>query len=975
MGVNVRGCGRVGFTATASLLALLATSVALPQVAVAQSASTDGRVEIDIPAQDLNKALLTLANRTGLEIVYDLEKVAGRRNVAVRGSYSPMEALSLLLGGSGLTYRAEGGNRLRLEPVPEQADGTVQLGTLRVEGASGGAGNGTSGADSRGTASSNADTVYTRPISTVHISGEQLDRYGRSSVADILRGQAGVQLGDGRNGGGLDVNIRGIQGQSRVAVTVDGSQQALDIYRGYAGTQQRSYIDPDLISEATVSKGPQIDASTGGAIGGTVALTTLRADDIVRDGKSFGIRLKGEAWDNGVEPAARSHVPGQNLSAMPRVDRGSLSTSAAEAGSIAAALKQDAFDLVAAYARRNQGNYFAGNKGYDRYRMFDARGREENSTAKSFKQGEEVLNSSSETESLLLKANVRPAEGHDVELSYRYFDGAFGEIMPSDIFRLGTAGVYQYPQSKIRIHSASLRYAFKPVSNDLIDLKANLWWTDARTDMLTAVLAPTSERFSSDRNWTRLDNRRIGGDLSNTSTVSSGIGTFAVTLGAAFQHEDLRPQKRVVVSEHDINMNRVPRNGYRKEFNLSARLNYNPTDSLQLWAGGRFSDFQAHDRNALSSAIRKDLPGRWVTVSGKGGWGNMFWQPDANGNYTAATDPRLNNGIVIANTNNPFEGIRFNDFGATSVTVSAPGVYATVIGFKRAKKLSSRDSGFSPALGVNYQVTPDILLYASYTQALRMPSLFETTLGTLQVTPVTGVKPERSRALEIGASALKEDFLKSGDKASIKLAYFNNNIKNYITRYYDPSGNGGMTFSNADSYKASGIEFQSSYDAGGVYVDLSATHYIKTQTCDAAFAARLRAAANQYTKTQDTPDCTPGSYMGSYTNTQNPPEYAVNLNAGARFFDRKLTIGGRMVYTSGPTEKLDKPWQTGATTPQLIYHPVTLFDAFLRFAPVEQLTVNASIQNIGDRYYLDPLAQSFMPSPGRTFRLGVTLNY
>jgi len=54
----------------------------------------------------------------------------------------------------------------------------------------------------------------------------------------------------------VDVNIRGIQGQSRIAVTVDGSQQALDVYRGYAGMQQRSYIDQDLIRNMVVTKGP-----------------------------------------------------------------------------------------------------------------------------------------------------------------------------------------------------------------------------------------------------------------------------------------------------------------------------------------------------------------------------------------------------------------------------------------------------------------------------------------------------------------------------------------------------------------------------------------------------------------------------------------------------------------------------------------------------------------------------------------------
>jgi len=160
-----------------------------------------------------------------------------------------------------------------------------------------------------------------------------------------------------------------------------------------------------------------------------------------------------------------------------------------------------------------------------------------------------------------------------------------------------------------------------------------------------------------------------------------------------------------------------------------------------------------------------------------------------------------------------------------------------------------------------------------------------------------------------------------------------------------------------------------------VFADLSATYYLKTETCDSDFAGKLRATANPYQKTQDTPNCTPGSYMGSYTNTQNPPRFSANLTTGLRFFDEALTVGGRVTYTSGPTSTLDKPWQTGATTPQIEYRSVALFDLFLKYTLVENTEVNVSLQNLTDRYYLDPLAQSFMPAPGRTVRMGVVTRF
>ena len=198
-----------------------------------------------------------------------------------------------------------------------------------------------------------------------------------------------------------------------------------------------------------------------------------------------------------------------------------------------------------------------------------------------------------------------------------------------------------------------------------------------------------------------------------------------------------------------------------------------------------------------------------------------------------------------------------------------------------------------------------------------------------------------------------------------------------MTRYYDPSPglSGQMQFSNTDSFKTSGLELQSRYDAGRVFADLSSIYYLKTETCDSAFAARLRASSNRYRDTSQTPNCTPGSFMGSYTNTQNPPRFAANLTTGMRFFDQSLTLGTRISYSSSPTVTADKPWQTGATTQQLVYGEVTLVDLFLNYKLKDHTQLNVSLQNLTDRYYLDPLAQSFMPAPGRTLRVGLQTTF
>lgn len=917
--------------------------------------AADERQHFNIDAGTLDQVLSRFGVQAGISMAGLAELTAGKTSNGLNGDFTTEAALTRLLDGTRLSYqrRADGSYELY---KPRSA---LALPTQKVTGES-----------------LEREEVYSAPRSSVYISSEEMQRFGVISSGDILKGQPGVQVGDSRNGGGLDVNIRGIQGQSRVAVTVDGSQQALDVYRGYAGTQQRSYVDPDLISDVVIDKGPSLTSS---AIGGTVKMRTLGIEDILRDGETVGLRLKGDVWNNGVDPASRDpYSSTEELDAEPHQNRGGLFGSKAESGSAAFAYTHDFFDVVAAYAHRNQGNYFAGKHGQDRYRTYDRFGEEESNTvANTYNAGEEVLNSSARTESFLLKTTIRPADDHTLNFGFIRYDGRIGEIMPSDIFRFGTGGIYQYPLGRTRIDTYTARYNYMPAGNPLVDLTANLWMTDAKTSQLSAVLAPSSQAYRSDRNWSRQDNQRIGGDLANTSRFESRYGDFTLDLGGSFQLEELRPQKGVVTTQDDLNANRSLREGSRQEFSLNGKLEYKPVDSLTLWGGGRYTYFHTKDHVANATARQEERALRYVSVMKPGKFGNMMWFPDQQGQYTAATDPRLNNGIVFSNTNFPFEGVRFNDFGARTTRVFPSQIGEVVTGYDFSDKQSDSDSAFSPAVGINIEVLPDTFVYASYTQGLRMPSLFETSQGVLQTQPGKGLKPERSSNWEIGASTLQNGLLFNDDSAFIKFAYFNNTIKNYITRYYDPSPDlmGLMRFSNTDSYKTSGLELQSHYDAGRVFADLSSTYYLKTQTCDSDFAATLRASSNAFRDLSSTPNCTPGSFMGSYTNTQNPPRFAGNLTTGLRFFDQALTVGTRITYTSGPTVTADKLWQTGATTPQLVYRDVTLVDLFLNYKLQDHTQLNVSLQNLTDRYYLDPLAQSFMPAPGRTLRVGLQTKF
>lgn len=173
------------------------------------------------------------------------------------------------------------------------------------------------------------------------------------------------------------------------------------------------------------------------------------------------------------------------------------------------------------------------------------------------------------------------------------------------------------------------------------------------------------------------------------------------------------------------------------------------------------------------------------------------------------------------------------------------------------------------------------------------------------------------------------------------------------------------------------MEFQSSYDSGKVFADLSAHYYFKAKTCAPDIAAERRAygAQRRNGELANTPDCVDGGFEGSYTNTQNPPRYMVNLTLGSRLFDERLTFGTRVVHNAGPISKLDKDWNVGLSAIQQLYRPTTLVDLFASWSFNDQLSVEAGVDNLTDRYYLDPLALGVMPAPGRTARLALTWKY
>ena len=127
------------------------------------------------------------------------------------------------------------------------------------------------------------------PESVSVIDLEKIESTIPNSLGDLLEDIPGVEMGGGPRGLDEQPNIRGLGG-NRVLIRVDGARKSFD-----AGHRGRAFVDPELLRQVDVVRGPASTIHGAGALGGVIAFETKRADDFLEDGDLFGFRLK-QGW-------------------------------------------------------------------------------------------------------------------------------------------------------------------------------------------------------------------------------------------------------------------------------------------------------------------------------------------------------------------------------------------------------------------------------------------------------------------------------------------------------------------------------------------------------------------------------------------------------------------------------------------------------------------------------------------------------
>ncbi|SFA93370.1 iron complex outermembrane recepter protein [Rhizobium sp. NFR07] len=298
---------------TASILALTTGAVLAPTSAEAQG--TTGRVaaatvSLNIPAQDLNGALLSLADRAGVQVFYDTVRVRGLRSQGINGTFTAAEGLSRLLAGTGLSYSFTG-NAFTIG-TPGQAadaaggDATNQLQPIIIQtdrkfGATDGY-----VAEQSLTATKTGASLIETPQSISVVTRKQLDDQNVQSVSQALRYTAGVTP-ESRAGRYDYPNIRGFGAPGGADANFVGLLDGMRLPRGVYYIAPS--VDPYMLERVEVLRGPS--SVLYGAInpGGVVNLWSKRpTEETLRevelqygtfDRKQAGFDFSGPVTEDG----------------------------------------------------------------------------------------------------------------------------------------------------------------------------------------------------------------------------------------------------------------------------------------------------------------------------------------------------------------------------------------------------------------------------------------------------------------------------------------------------------------------------------------------------------------------------------------------------------------------------------------------------------------------------------------------------
>ncbi|WP_350305866.1 TonB-dependent hemoglobin/transferrin/lactoferrin family receptor [Photorhabdus viridis] len=114
-----------------------------------------------------------------------------------------------------------------------------------------------------------------------------IERTQADNIAELLNQLPGVSMSGSPRPGGQTLNIWGMGDTEDIKITLDDAPKGFEKY-----LQGSIFIEPELIKQVDVDKGPHNLLDGNGGFGGTVKIVTKDANDLLQPGEDFGGLLK-----------------------------------------------------------------------------------------------------------------------------------------------------------------------------------------------------------------------------------------------------------------------------------------------------------------------------------------------------------------------------------------------------------------------------------------------------------------------------------------------------------------------------------------------------------------------------------------------------------------------------------------------------------------------------------------------------------
>ncbi|WPX88142.1 TonB-dependent receptor [Pseudomonas asiatica] len=234
-------------------LSLLASSLL-----IAMSAQGREKVNVDLPAAPLGDAINALAQQSSVQIIFASDLGAGRNAPAVKGRFTPEEALQTLLKDSGLQVQAKDERTFVIvaQGTPASSAG-IQSGPVEM-------------AQMEITASRTSSSLVSATRQSTILEHEQLQelRQGSESLATVLAKAVPGMSDSSRTVTEYGQTLRG----RSMLVMVDG----VPLNTNRDSSRNLANIDPALIERVEVIRGSSAIYGSG-ATGGIISITTRPA--------------------------------------------------------------------------------------------------------------------------------------------------------------------------------------------------------------------------------------------------------------------------------------------------------------------------------------------------------------------------------------------------------------------------------------------------------------------------------------------------------------------------------------------------------------------------------------------------------------------------------------------------------------------------------------------------------------------------